>query len=114
MNQVDFLKKVRWLIAKGWCQRAPARDHDHRPVAPVDPSAHSWCITGALAHVYLESDDIITYSKVINNIYRMLSISRGRLVFWNDAPERTQEQVLHMIDETIDRVQFEEDRIITT
>src|SRR5207247_10639754 len=51
----QLLVRAAHLVARGWCQRAPAEDWRGRPVDPRSGSACRWSPLGALTRVWSES-----------------------------------------------------------
>ena len=83
------------LVAKGWCQHKSATNKAGELCWSRDEKATNWCILGAIWAVYgLSSDqrNIITYLKNKLNVK-----TRPDLSAWNDAPERTQAEVVALL-----------------
>lgn len=94
---VETLKEARALIAQGWTQGCAARDAEGNDVNSVDISAVSFCIYGACrrASVGRRKESY----KLSTNALRdagMINLST-----WNDAPDRTQADVLALFDRAI-------------
>lgn len=96
---VSDLTEARKLLEKGWTQRAYARNANGVAVDEGSPNACSFCVTGALNRAYacLETHLLVG---------RFVKVRTGGdwLHLWNDAPGRTQEEVLTMIDEILKAV----------
>lgn len=88
----DILVKARSLIASGWTRGRLACDARSRCVTYDSDEARSWCALGALSR---SAADGATVGKF------RAQISGGDIATWNDAPERTQEQVLDAFDRAI-------------
>lgn len=68
-----------------WCQIDPAQDINGYPCGPLESQAVCFCIRGAIMFIYGNP-----YAKVKN----LLIENKISLAAWNDAPERTFEEVL--------------------
>ena len=75
-------------VAMGWTQRAGARNAAGRKVSDQNVHAVRWCLVGA---IWREGGNIFTTREAISTCEAHLG--RGA-VAWNDAPERTQSQVV--------------------
>ena len=95
----EVLVKARALIAKGWCQGAVSRSGDGTEVPHLSDLACSWCIVGAVCAVGKTS------APALDALRRVTGVRNGYLDNWNDAPERTQADVLAAFDETIARLE---------
>jgi hypothetical protein len=78
------------LIEKGWTQRAFARDRDGRKVLASDPRACKWCIGGA---IYLAYPDQTAWLEAVAKLRKVIG-DIALPTWWNDAPERTHEEVI--------------------
>lgn len=95
---IEQLKKVRELIAKGWCQQALALDKEGKGVSEYSDAATQWCIVGAISRV-VEGDPNRMFYKMSEKIRETI---HQDLVNWNNAPGQTQEGVLKVLDEVIE------------
>jgi len=96
---VEALKEARALIANGWTQGCPARDANGTDVNSLDPSAVSFCIYGACYRAsQSRSDDVYRLTGSV-----LQKLCTGAPSVWNDAPERTQSEVLALFDRAIER-----------
>lgn len=75
-------------IKKGWCQGQYAKDAKGYPVPCYTAAAVSWCIDGAFMAAGLGMPGYISLS--IPQPYTIGS--------WNDAPGRTQAEVIAMLE----------------
>ncbi len=99
MTTRDVLVKARSYIERGHTTRAFARNAAGDDVPPEHPGACCWCILGALL---LASPD----RRVHQGARRALMEACGvrppsSLDVWNDAPERTQADVLDAFNRAI-------------
>lgn len=93
-GEITVLREARDLVAAGWTQGFGARYGEH---------GTSWCITGAVyAACQIISADWQQRQRAFDLLSRQLNLPYWGLVAWNDAPERTQAEVLAAIDKTID------------
>lgn len=92
------LEKARARIARGWCQNTP------------DSSGGSVCMGGAYQVVTAGSPSNLFHSGAMDKFARLLGFRGGkevghrpgdRMVQWNDAPGRTQQEVLQRFDTAI-------------
>jgi hypothetical protein len=92
----DKLCEARALIERGWCQIDQARDALGRDCDPHDPKAVCWCVYGAFNAV-----------DAPNEALKPLQLATGEILLanWNDAPERTQAEVLAAFDRAIELVE---------
>jgi hypothetical protein len=84
-----------------WTQEAFARDKDGELCRPCNDRAEKWCVLGALMRAY-------GYGAAMDNAIRALSqvipsldgdsISGEDIAAWNDAPERTFDEVRKFIE----------------
>lgn len=93
----DVLMRAADLIEPegAWCQGEPAEDADGCAVGALDPSAIRWCAAGALAR-FSSNPDGTNGNKFYHRVRRELInvLGTSTIVHWNDAPERTQAEVV--------------------
>lgn len=89
-----ILKAAKKLIEKGWCQERNARNADSHGVSPHSVEAIRWCAVGAVWAAAGDCD---------NRALALLSslVERGDIIVWNDAPTRTQQEVIDLFDKAI-------------
>lgn len=97
ISVADVLERAAARLAGegAWTQRAFARRHDGSVAySSCDPRVCSWCLGGAL----LKENEATPFdiSQVANAVRAVIGAD---LVGWNDAPERTQEQVVAVLRE---------------
>ena len=104
---VDVLTKARERVAKGWCQKVCARDRrgyaiNSGPLLRNPSKAKSVCIVAALA---IASPDWWKDQSACEPLVEVLGLDRPNdLIEWNNAPGRTQKQVLKALDKAIKKV----------
>lgn len=101
MNVAEILTKAADLIEPegAWTQKANARDSEGRKTFASGEDAVCFCMAGALIHAGGGA-----YPKEF--VDAVLPPARGgldRLVFFNDAPERTQAEVVAKLREAAER-----------
>jgi hypothetical protein len=99
MTTVEILKAARAKIEQGWTQKALARD------AYGDPARGngcSWCAEGALVAVTGGR------SKAFGYLRESLPDGFNDTAIYNDAPGRTQQEILDLYDAAIARAEAEE------
>lgn len=95
MSVKETLQRAKQYIEQGWTQKANARLAYGKEVNSLAPDAVSWCIGGAISRAMRCDEDYQTrwaFSAFVPN---------KDIVAWNDAPERTKEEVLAKFDEVI-------------
>jgi len=107
MSTKQILVETRKLIEQGWTQGVNARNRYKERVAPASPDATCWCLQGGLFRV--QHDLGLLYSKLIpaEDAIDATALLRGSndLVNYNDTPGRTKEEVLQLIDDTINSLE---------
>lgn len=98
----DLLDPVRKLLSSPgkWLQCDDAKTQDGTSVYPKDAQSVCWCLESAIEHCYPDIDPL--------PIFRALKVRAGgidRLYKWNDAPERTFEDIQKLLAEPL----YEED-----
>ncbi len=89
--------KVRELLSSPdkWVKTKWAADLLKRPVDPCSPDAVCFCLLGAIDFCYREGTDV--KDEVRNKIRKY--IGRASIMLWNDAPERTFEEVKSLVNQ---------------
>lgn len=99
MNTRTILTKARALIKKGWAQGAFARDKDGKIALIKGKQATCFCITGAVCRI---SSSYIMQGDCFESLKRALRLpTLADVARWNDAPGRTQAEVLAAFDKAI-------------
>ena len=105
---VDQLREVHGLLKKGWTQNAFARDKSGDKVPSRSGLGVCWCITGAVRRAVDAGMDVsaihrMIYQSIKNTGFESsYSCQENIITEFNDAEGRTQEEVLAVIDDTID------------
>lgn len=92
---LEILKAARERVAKGWTQGEVARDAAGLAVGSISQDAVCWCSLGALNGALGPGESWDGWSdakkllRIAAGIYDNISI-----VDWNDAPGRTQAEVI--------------------
>ena len=100
MTIVEMLKRSRERIARGWCQDSYAEDKEGRRTSPLSNFACAWCMMGALRPEGIEC-------MAAEPFLRRL-VPHHALAQFNDAPGRTQAEVLAVYDKAIAMAEAEE------
>ena len=110
----DMLTAVCTRIERGWCQWDDALDKRGRSVDPGSPAACSWSLTGALLVAWDEWRSVGRPAEAISAAFAeavlAIGASVGELRRWNDAPGRTQEEVLAALDRALSLVRSESEK----
>jgi hypothetical protein len=99
----DKLREARALIERGWTQGEYARRKDGAPASILSRELFCYCAAGAVA-----AGAGYKYPSSIVPGMRELSLAVGGdgdesdILNWNDAPERTQAEVLAAFDKAIE------------
>lgn len=99
MKVVDALKSARniLVIKQNWAQGEMAKDVHGEAVTALDEKAVSWDLSGAI-YIACKGEQA-----VYKSAFRAFRVAAGTdsISQWNDHPERTHEEVLAALDETI-------------
>jgi len=95
MTTAEILRAARAKIEQGRCQRYYAQDALGRKIMSVDPSAERFCALGAI-HCVSPYGDPRTNAKTA-----LTKITKVAIADFNDAPGRTQAEVLAAFDKAI-------------
>jgi hypothetical protein len=98
MTESQLKQDLRAMLAlysepENWTQGTYARDHQGNPKSPESEEACSWCLSGAGYCVPGDPWPRIAFLR---------SLIGGPLTNWNDAPERTFEDVIALLDKAIE------------
>lgn len=106
---IDDMKAARAVIEKPgtWTQEALARDRNLNSTSSYDTDACMWCTVGAVRKAL--NFDVATDPSVVArevNVRRALQDAVGGGIIWfNDRPGRTQDEVLAAFDKAIAKAQ---------
>ncbi len=96
MTTLEVLKRGLERVRKGWCQHYYAKTADGHGTGVLNPEACSWCAVGAVN----VNDEART------ELMETLGFAPHPPVgIWNDAPERTQADVIALFERTIARLE---------
>lgn len=99
--QLEHLKRMRGLLASGWTQGALARDRNGHEVSETSDNAVSFCIAGAM---YRSARGLIRLWSIH---HALREVNADEIASWNDARNRTQSEVLALIDRAIEIAEAE-------
>ncbi len=115
ITRVEILKEARNRIEDGWCQGTQALDPHDEACSPVNPYARRFCLFGALLsaiHALAPRDprsgsrhllEASLLSRRVNPawLFKQHKPFRFALIAWNDAPGRTQAEVVAFLEDAI-------------
>lgn len=93
----DNLRRARALIESGWTQKEYARGKSGRGVNELGNAPVCFCALGAIRRVTRREWDNTEEAKAL----RAAILGRD-IIDWNDAPRRTQADVLAAFDKAIE------------
>jgi hypothetical protein len=96
-----ILVRAADLVTFGWCREAEARDAHDAPAEPWSAHAVRWSLLGALvAAVDLPPEPQPAFLGPLRRALSALAevIEEPSLSKWNDAPGRTQEDVVRILE----------------
>jgi hypothetical protein len=88
MTPQEIREQAARLIERGWTQGAYAREKSGRPVSPFERHATRWCMLGALDRAGRGQE---LCSQAISDVTKAVG---GAMTDFNDAPDRTQADVI--------------------
>lgn len=94
MKESETLRAAAKLVNHGWTQGVSSRDARGHPVAISDSSAVSFCLLGSVSRS-MTGRDVQDFNSILCRHLGFASSSK--LVEWNDAPERTQKEVVKVL-----------------
>lgn len=106
-TELEHLKKMRDLLAKGWTQETFARDAEGNEVSPYSPAAASFCLYGAYNRVAEENSLFHGMPPSLLQVIERQCHHKNLDVF-NDVPGRTQAEILALIDRAIKLAEAEQ------
>ncbi len=85
----DIFKGARALVARGWTRGVYHRQHCDEPC---------YCLVGAIVHVTKQSGPRY---EAYATLAKLADTTMDGLVGWNDAPGRTQAEVVDLFDRAL-------------
>lgn len=85
--------KPSQYIKKGWCQGVNAKDSYGYFCEPTSPCAIKWCLIGAIQAAYPQD------TRKRMEIHSKLESHSPIIAHWNDAPNRTQAEVISLLEQ---------------
>lgn len=93
----DLLRYAATLVMRGWTQGALARAKDGLKCQPEDSTAAEWCAIGAIRRA-VDELNVRPARWWIGNACRALRVTiNNDVAEWNDAPERTRDEVVNAL-----------------
>lgn len=113
MNTIDILIGARARVARGWTQGAYARDAQGRELScSWHPDTECMCAVGAILASRGRASEACAVDALLASILDQIpfqsDLPMTRIIRWNDAPSRTQADVLAAFDRAIAALQEEE------
>lgn len=104
---LDVLCEAREiLVEKGWTQGCCARDARGKNCDIGSKAAVCYCAVGAISHVSDYSEPTRPFKQACIALRRVINIKQGMSIgSWNDAPERTKEEVIAAFDKAIEELE---------
>lgn len=101
---VAVLKRVRSCIARGWCQKDFAQDGHGNLVEADADNACRWSIWGAVLSAGANTRRA-AMGRVIDVLLTCPELATSGMCSWNNKPDRTQDEVLRLLDTAITRAE---------
>lgn len=101
MTTLEILRAGRARIERGWCQGAFARDANGHDVLSRSPRARAWCTSGAVEFDSRPMSAGAFAAHVALCAALPADWIEDGAASWNDAPGRTQAEVLALYDAAI-------------
>jgi hypothetical protein len=98
------------LVQQGWCKGALALDEDGKPVDPAHHSARRWSASGALDVAWRDLTKLGHDPEALRSGFERADLALGAemgetIAGWNDAPGRSQGEVLEAFEKALARAQ---------
>lgn len=104
---LESLRKIKELFSdpERWIKYAFAKDKNYNITKPLSEDAYCFCLTGAIDYICKDTDDI--YYQGHSYLRLIFSITVGKeygnsIINWNDNPNTTHNDLLNLIDKTIE------------
>jgi hypothetical protein len=107
----QILQGAAALVSRGWARGASAVDEEGNPVEPSSPLAQRWSAQGALQAVWDGSAAPEAGRGELERASLALSAVVGDIQEWNDAPERTLEEIMAAYDQAAQLLDAEDDTL---
>ena len=103
---IDVLHKMRELLGTpgGWCKRYYALDKNKTCVRATSPDACQFCLEGSIWAASTRLNENVPSTSDIfvkTKAFLQFLLPDMSLIYFNDLPERTLEDVLRFLDEAI-------------
>jgi hypothetical protein len=99
---IAHLKASKARLEKGWCQNSYALDANGKSVMPTEKDAVSWDLLGSLLSNTLSQD---SYVKILRTMMKAMNYAVDDrfhlLMVWADHPERQKQEVIELMNKTI-------------
>ena len=104
LKTITYLRKMRTLLSdpEHWTKGVYARNKDGKHVYAVSEEAQSFCMVGAMRVVTQEVDDaIVQVRRTLNPFIPPSPSGDNDIVFFNDNPATTHDDVMKVINTAI-------------
>lgn len=88
----DVLLRAAEYVERGWTQGTGARSAKGRRVVVTGRAAVCWCAEGAIHMAARDNEETIWQARTV--LLRVLPDEVTSIMDWNDAPSRTQAEVV--------------------
>lgn len=103
---VEILVRARKYVARGWCQKAFAKDSYGNSVQESSSAACRWCAIGAIRQACIDLNlDLPAGWPAIDRLLR--AAPAEDLEAWNDQFGQTQQEVIEAFDRAIQQINAE-------
>ena len=103
-GKIAVLRVARQYLDQGWTQGSFARNALGEPVTYDDDDACQWCMAGAIAAAQRNMGKIVDIrecTRLIHNVLSEMGEDAPFIADYNDVPGRTAEEVRHVMDMAI-------------
>lgn len=96
-----LLRKARGYVERGWTREVGARNTLGMETSSTNRYAIRWCTIGAMERANAGPGEMVSHGRAL-----LLSLIPDiSLAGWNDAPGRTQQDVLNLFDRAIEKAE---------
>jgi len=110
MTKRELLVEARKLVAGGWTQKTYSRDAYGHQIPFGDSRCSQFCLSGAVQHAGAVNGGFGFVQKAVLAELRDAIGPNTAIALWNDAKDRTQQEVLDVIDKAIKALDERGDR----
>ncbi len=103
-DKIKLLTETKKIIEKGWVQGKFSTNASGEWCSHLSNDVEACCLKGAFNKAGKELNLFSTANNISDKLYDKLpKVTSGLcpIVFWNDDPKRTKEEVIQLLDEMI-------------